>query len=186
MEVFIAGLESKVGNCAWQILHTELAKPLLLRSQHRHITSSQNRNKLSQSCFSELGEKVTNQEKTDQNVQVLFLKKRQIECEDEDEEKPSAPGDDLCPPRDPSHPHPSPSCSPAAIEGIKCRNALIGPVKSCRREETGCQKLPSSSLEILPPETAENPGGGQNNGNTPTLKHSLNVKKKNTHNFLHI
>lgn len=89
----------------------------------------------------------------------LTCKKRQFECEDKDEEKPSAPRDDLWPPRDHFTPTlPSPSCSSAATRGIRCRNALIGPAKSCRREETGCQKLPSSSLEILPPETAENPG----------------------------
>lgn len=169
MEVFIRGLESKVGNCACQILHTKLGKPLLLMSQHRHITSCHVTSKHAQTVtklFLLTGRKKSQTRKNRPKSPGSLLKKRQNEYEDEDEEKPSAPGDDLCPPRDPSHPHPSPSCSPAAIEGIKCRNALIGPVKSCRREETGCQKLPSSSLEILPPETAENPGGGQNNGNT--------------------
>ncbi|KAK2904542.1 hypothetical protein Q8A73_011199 [Channa argus] len=45
--------------------------------------------------------------------------------------------------------------SSAATEGIVHRNAPIAPAKSCRREETSCQKLPSYSLEILSPEATK-------------------------------
>lgn len=134
-------------------------------------------------CLPKLELKVPNQEnqtkKSRFSYQLTGEKKQfEKECEDEDEEKPSAPGDDLCPPETTSPPPlPSPSCSSAATEGIECRNAPLGPAKSCRREETSCQKLPSSSLEILPPETAENTVGGQNNGNTsPKKKYSNPLK----------
>lgn len=95
------------------------------------------------------------------------MKKKELK--DQDEVKASAPWDDLLPPWDNltrSPPLlPPTSCSSAATEGIERLNAPIGPAKSCRREETSCQKLPSSSLEILSLEAVGYPVGGQNNGN---------------------
>lgn len=67
--------------------------------------------------------------------------KEQIEKESVDGVKASAPRDDLFAPwRHPLHSyHSLPCCISATTLGIECRNALIGTVKSCRREETSCQ-----------------------------------------------